>query len=124
MGIIRVEDIRCYAYHGCMDEEGVIGTDFSVTVEVKTDLSVSTKTDKLSDTVDYVAISRLVQEEMNMRSKLIEHVAQRILKRLMEEFPTVEKCKVVIVKHKAPIQGDVQRVSVEMEASRGHSKSL
>ena len=124
MGIIRVEDIRCYAYHGCMDEEGIIGTDFSITVEVKTDLSASAKSDKLSDTVDYVAISRVVQEEMSTRSKLIEHVAQRILNRLMQEFPSVEKSKVVIVKHKAPIQGDVQRVSVEMEASRGHSKSL
>ena len=30
MGIIRVEDIRCFAYHGCMEEEGVVGTDFSV----------------------------------------------------------------------------------------------
>ena len=124
MGIIRVEDIRCYAYHGCMDEEGIIGTDFSITVEVKTDLSASAKSDKLSDTVDYVAISSVVQEEMSTRSKLIEHVAQRILNRLMQEFPSVEKSKVVIVKHKAPIQGDVQRVSVEMEASRKGSKSL
>jgi len=124
VGIIRVEDIRCYAYHGCMDEEGIIGTDFSITVEVKTDLSASAKSDKLSDTVDYVAISRVVQEEMSTRSKLIEHVAQRILNRLMQEFPSVEKSKVVIVKHKAPIQGDVQRVSVEMEAPRKRSKSL
>ncbi len=118
MGIIRVEDIRCYAYHGCMEEEGIIGTNFSVTVEVKADLSVSADSDNLSDTIDYVTISRIVQEEMGTRSKLIEHVAQRILNRLMREFPSVEKSKVVVVKHKAPIQGDVQRVSVEMEACR------
>ena len=118
MGIIRVEDIRCYAYHGCMEEEGVIGTNFSVTVEVKADLSVSANSDNLSDTIDYVTISRIVQEEMDTRSKLIEHVAQRILNRLMQEFPSIEKSKVVVVKHKAPIQGDVQRVSVEMEACR------
>ena len=124
MGIIRVEDIRCYAYHGCMEEEGVIGTDFSVTVEVKADLSVSAKSDNLSDTIDYVTISSLVQEEMSTRSKLIEHVAQRILDRLMREFTSIEKSKVVVVKHKAPIQGDVQRVSVEMEALNKHSKSL
>lgn len=118
MGIIRVEDIRCYAYHGCMEEEGIIGTDFSVNVEVKTDLTISAKTDKLSDTVDYVAISRIVQEEMAIRSKLIEHVAQRILDRLLLELPTVKESKVVVIKHKAPIQGDVQRVSVEMYAIR------
>ena len=118
MGIIRVEDIRCYAYHGCMDEEALIGTDYSVNVEVNTDLSVSAQSDNLLDTVDYVAISMIVQEEMAIRSKLIEHVAQRILDRLMLELPTVEKSKVVVVKHKAPIKGDVQRVSVEMKASR------
>ena len=118
MGIIRVEDIRCYAYHGCMEEEGIIGTDFSVNVEVKTDLTISAKTDKLSDTVDYVAISRIVQEEMAIRSKLIEHVAQRILDRLLLELPTLKESKVVVIKHKAPIQGDVQRVSVEMYGIR------
>ena len=118
MGIIRVEDILCYAYHGCMDEEALIGTDYSVNVEVNTDLSVSAQSDNLLDTVDYVAISMIVQEEMAIRSKLIEHVAQRILDRLMLELPTVEKSKVVVVKHKAPIKGDVQRVSVEMKASR------
>lgn len=118
MGIIRVEDIRCFAYHGCMDEEGLIGTDFSVNVEVKTNLSVSAQSDRLEDTVDYVAISKIVQEEMAIRSKLIEHVAKRILDRLMLELSMVEKSKVVVVKHKAPIQGDVQRVSVEMKASR------
>ena len=118
MGIIRVEDIRCYAYHGCMDEEALIGTDYSVNVEVNTDLSASAQSDNLLDTVDYVAISMIVQEEMAIRSKLIEHVAKRILDRLMIELPTVERSKVVVVKHKAPIQGDVQRVSVEMKASR------
>ena len=118
MGIIRVEDIRCYAYHGCMDEEALIGTDYSVNVEVNTDLSVSAQSDNLLDTVDYVAISKIVQEEMAIRSKLIEHVAKRILDRLMIELPTVERSKVVVVKHKAPIQGDVQRVCVEMKASR------
>ena len=124
MGVIRIEDIRCYAYHGCMDEEGVIGTDFSITIEVATNLSISANSDKLSDTVDYVAISKVVQEEMNTRSKLIEHVTQRILNRLMKGFPSIEKSKVVVVKHNAPIQGDVKRVSVEMEASRKRSKSL
>tara|TARA_B100000900_G_scaffold237434_1_gene201597 strand:- start:84 stop:440 length:357 start_codon:yes stop_codon:yes gene_type:complete len=118
VGIIRVEDIRCYAYHGCMDEEALIGTDYSVNVEVNTNLSVSAQSDNLLDTVDYVAISKIVQEEMAIRSKLIEHVAKRILDRLMIELPTVERSKVVVVKHKAPIQGDVQRVSVEMKASR------
>ena len=118
MGVIRVEDIRCYAYHGCMEEEGVVGTNFSVDVEVKTDLSLSANSDLLADTIDYVAISKLVQEEMATRSMLIEHVAQRILSRLMKDFPTVESSKIVVVKHAAPIMGEVKRVSVTLESKR------
>ena len=118
MGIIRVEDIRCFAYHGCMEEEGVVGTDFSVDVELKTDLSVSAKSDLLADTIDYVTVSRIVQEEMAIRSRLIEHVAQRIINRLMEDFCSVESFKVVVVKHAAPIDGEVKRVSIELEAKK------
>ena len=108
MGVIRLEDIRCFEYHGCMEEEGVVGTLFSVDVELKTDLSISANSDLLSDTIDYVAVSRLVQEEMGIRSKLIEHVAQRIINRLMRDFCSVES-KAVVVKHSAPIDGEVKR---------------
>jgi dihydroneopterin aldolase len=101
-----------------MEEEGVIGTNFSVNVEVEADLSVSAKTDDLSETIDYVTVSKIVQDEMALRSKLIEHVGQRILDRLMREFPSVQRSKVLVVKHNAPIQGDVKRVSVELEAQR------
>ena len=118
MGIIRIEDIRCFAYHGCMEEEGVVGTVFSVDVELKADLSVSTKSDLLADTIDYVAVSRLVQEEMAIRSRLIEHVAQRIVDRLMADFCSVEASKVVVIKHAPPIDGEVKRVSVTLEAKK------
>ena len=118
MGVIRVEDIRCYAYHGCMEEEAVVCTNFSVDVEIKTDLSLSAKSDLLADTIDYVAVSKLVQEEMATRSMLIEHVAQRILNRMMDDFPSIESSKIVVVKHAAPIVGEVKRVSVALECKR------
>ena len=118
MGIIRIEDIRCFSYHGCMEEEGVIGTVFSVDVELNVDLSVSAKSDLLADTIDYVAVSKLVQEEMAVKSKLIEHVTQRILNRLMKGFPLVESSKVTVVKHAAPINGEVKRVCVTLETKR------
>lgn len=101
-----------------MDEEGLIGTNFTVHVELKADLSASAKSDLLTDTIDYVAVSELVQSEMALRSKLIEHVAQRILIRLMHEFPSVISSKVEVVKHKPPIQGEVKSVSVTLQAKR------
>ncbi len=118
MGYILVEGIRCFAYHGCMDEEAVIGTDFTIDVEVEADLTASAKSDELSDTVDYVTISRIVQEQMAIRSKLIEHVGHRIITQIMDDIPLVVKVKIKLTKHNAPIQGHVRQVAVVMINTR------
>ena len=52
MGVIKVENIRVYAYHGCMSEETTIGSDYRVDVSVNADLEKSSVTDALNDTVD------------------------------------------------------------------------
>ena len=59
MGIVKVSNIKVYAYHGCLVEEGKIGSDYRVDLEVKADLSISAKTDRLKDTVDYVLLNRI-----------------------------------------------------------------
>ena len=84
MGIIQVNNIKLYAYHGCLEEEAKIGSWYRVAVEVKADLKKSAKTDNLKDTVDYVHLNLIVKEEMAIRSKLLEEVAQRILNRFFK----------------------------------------
>ena len=69
MGIIKVENIRIYAYHGCLLEEGKIGSDYRVDIKVKANLETSAKSDELADTVDYVHLNKIVKEEMAIRSK-------------------------------------------------------
>ncbi|HLV71126.1 MAG TPA: dihydroneopterin aldolase, partial [Xanthomarina sp.] len=81
MGIIKVENIRVFAHHGCLKEETKIGCDYRVDLKVKADLQASAKTDDLSDTVDYVFLNKIVKEEMLKPSKLLETVAKRILNR-------------------------------------------
>ncbi len=83
MGIIKVQGIKLYGYHGCLDEEGIIGTDYTVDVIMKTDLTKASKSDKLSQTIDYVTVSQIVKEQVAIRSKLIEHVCQRIIDELL-----------------------------------------
>lgn len=72
MGIIKVENIRVYAYHGCLSEETVIGSDYRVDMSVEADLEKSSVTDDLKDTVDYVTLNAIVVEEMGIPSKLLE----------------------------------------------------
>lgn len=112
MGIIQINNIKLYAFHGCLDEEAKIGSEYSVNVEVKVDLRKSAKSDKLSDTVDYMHLNHIVKEEMAIRSKLLEEVAQRILNRFFKEIRKIESAKVSVAKINPPIGGNVEEVVI------------
>lgn len=118
MGIIQVNNIKLYAFHGCLDEEAKIGSEYRVDVEVKADLRKSAKTDDLADTVDYVHLNLIVKEEMAIRSKLLEAVAQRILNRFFKELRKVKKAKVSVSKINPPIGGNVAEVVIILTKKR------
>ncbi|EDP96823.1 dihydroneopterin aldolase [Kordia algicida OT-1] len=118
MGIIRVTNIRVYAFHGCLVEESKIGSDYRVDVAVKANLQTSAKSDQLADTVDYVHINKIVKEEMAIRSKLLEHVAKRILNRIFDEIAIANEATVEVSKLNPPIGGNVQMVTIEMTSQR------
>ncbi|AIY12636.1 MULTISPECIES: dihydroneopterin aldolase [Cellulophaga] len=118
MGKISVSNIRVYAYHGCLKEESINGSDYRVDVEVEADLAKASLSDHLKDTVDYVLINYIVKEEMAIKSKLLEHVAKRILDRIFKECSTVDSGNVTVSKINPPINGDVEMVSINLQLSR------
>jgi dihydroneopterin aldolase len=118
MGIITLKNIRTFSYHGCLVEEGKIGSDYIVDLEIATDLKKSALTDNLEDTVDYVLLNKIVVKEMAIRSKLLEHVALRIINKILKESKTVTRVKVAVSKVNPPLGGDVQMVTIEMEENR------
>ena len=118
MGTIKISNIRVYAYHGCLVEEGKIGSDYRVDLTVKANLKPSAKSDHLADTVDYVHLNKIVKEEMAVRTKLLETVAKLILDRILLEIPLVDKAKIKVSKLNPPIGGNVEMVSIIMEQSR------
>lgn len=118
MGVIKVENIRVFAYHGCLKEETKIGSDYRVDLKVEADLQTSAKSDNLSDTVDYVFLNRLIKEEMEKPSHLLETVARRILDRIFNEDQLVKKATVWISKLNPPIGGDVKKVTIQMSDTR------
>jgi dihydroneopterin aldolase len=118
MSTIRLKNIKIYAFHGCLVEEGKIGSDYLVNLTVKADLSRAAMTDQLTDTVDYVHLQKIVKTEMRVRSKLLEHVGQRIINAIFKEINLVKEVKVKVAKVNPPIGGDVEEVSVTMESKR------
>lgn len=118
MGTIKLQNIRTFSFHGCLKEEALIGSDYRVDLEIKTDLRKSSMTDELKDTVDYVLLNNIVVEEMAIRSKLLEHVAHRIIARIFSEIPSVSRIVLGVSKLNPPIGGDVEAVTIEIEEYR------
>ena len=118
MGIIRLHNIRVHSNHGCLEEEAKIGSDYRVDLTITANLNISAQTDELSDTVDYVHLNLIVEEEMAIRSKLLEHVAERILNRIFKELIIVTEAVIAVSKINPPIGGDVEMVTIERTKKR------
>ncbi|WP_296315378.1 dihydroneopterin aldolase [Winogradskyella sp. UBA3174] len=118
MGIIKVENIRVFANHGCLKEETLIGSGYRVDIEVKANLKHSAKSDELKDTVDYVFLNNVVNAEMAKPCKLLETVAQRIIDRIFKEDKMVTKTTVSVSKINPPIGGDVEMVTIKLTEKR------
>ena len=114
---VHVNNIKTYSYHGCLDEEGVIGSDYRVDVEVDVKNKLAQQTDDLSQTVDYSEVTKIVVEEMGIRSKLIETVSARIIRRIHNECEHVYSVVVAVTKINPPIDGDVETVCVVLSSS-------
>ena len=114
---VHVNNIKVYAYHGCLDEEGVIGSDYRVDVVVDVKNKLSHQNDDLNQAVDYSLVTKIVVEEMAIRSKLIETVAAKIIKRVHDECTNSENVFVTVTKINPPIEGDVETVSVTLSST-------
>lgn len=112
---IEVNGIKLYAYHGCLEEEGLIGGNYVVDIHLSTNFMSAAVSDNLSETIDYVDINRIVAEEMGVRSKLIEHVGKRIIDRIKSDCLGVNSIRVKITKICPPINGDVENVAIIIE---------
>ncbi|MFN5086989.1 MAG: dihydroneopterin aldolase [Bacteroidota bacterium] len=109
---------REYAFHGCLPEEALIGSDYLINVRAWADVTDSASTDALGDTVDYVALRRIVGEEMAVRANLLETVLERMARRVFAEHPSVERVKISLAKLNPPLDGDVQAVRVVWDVRR------
>lgn len=115
MHTINLRGIKLFAYHGCLEEEALIGGNYIVNVQIRFNFSIAAKSDELNETIDYCAVYEIVKQEMTIRSKLIEHVAERIANRIKHEFVRIDGLSVEVVKLNPPVHGQVEEVSVAVE---------
>lgn len=118
MGVIHLENMEFYAYHGCFAEEAVVGNHFEVNLWMETEMEHPSDTDHIDDALNYQYAYFLVKEQMAIRSHLLENVSKRILDALFEKFPQLIEAKVKVTKLHPPMGGPMRGVSVEQKRKR------
>jgi dihydroneopterin aldolase len=115
MGLIAIEGLQFYSHHGYYKEEQVLGGKYTVDIYMQLNIDEAAATDDLKKTVNYEEVYQLTKTEMEVHAKLIEHVCQRILLKIKNKYPDLERVKVRVSKHTPPLKGSVERVYVELE---------
>jgi dihydroneopterin aldolase len=118
MAKIILENMEFHAFHGCLEHEQQLGNTFVVSVNMELDTTHPGKTDELEHTLNYQLVYDAVKGQMEMSSKLIEHVGQRILDSLLNDFPQIRSLDVKLSKLNPPLGGKVDRVTIELSKKR------
>jgi len=115
MGTIKVNGMKFYAYHGHFDTEQVVGNQFKVDIKIKTDCTEAANSDLLEHALNYQTVFDITKKEMEIKSRLLEHVTHRILNALYVNFPTIKKASVKVSKINPPMGGEIEKVSVLLQ---------
>ena len=115
---IILSKLRFFAYHGVMAQENKVGHYFRVSLVIKYDFSKAVVSDNIKDTLNYGTIFNLVKQEMDIPSKLMEHLAGRIMNAIFQKFDNVYNIYIKIIKENPPINADCEGCGIEMEYDR------
>ena len=115
MGVIEIEGMKFYAYHGHFKSEQIVGNYFEVNIRIETDCDKAALSDNLDDALNYQAVYETIREVMLVKSALLENVASRILDTLYERFSGIEKTRIKLSKMNPPMGGEIEKVSVTLE---------
>ncbi|WP_185873078.1 dihydroneopterin aldolase [Blattabacterium cuenoti] len=113
MAIIILDNIKLFGHHGCLPEEKLVGSNFSIKLEVKIDIN-NVFNDDIYETVDYVSLYNIIKEEMKIPSKIIESLAKRIIDRI-NKIKKIKHTKIKICKENPPINGKIDKFCIIME---------
>jgi dihydroneopterin aldolase len=115
MGLIQIENMEFYSFHGHFKEERIVGNKFIVNLTIETDMRIPSKSDNLRDAVNYQRVYEIVKQQMETKSHLLEHIAGRILDVIYAEVPGITKATVKVSKMNPPMGGKIGSVSVIIE---------
>ena len=120
MAKIELENIRFFSNHGCLEEEAKIGSEYRLDLSVETNIDQATKSDNLTDAIDYGSLTEIGLKIAKQRHQLLETVVRKIGLEIIDRHPTVKKVKVSLTKINPPINANVEGVKISEELNRNH----
>ncbi len=115
MGYIEIEGMEFYAYHGHYKEEQIVGNKFLIDLKIETDCSKPAETDNIKDAVNYQTAYKIIKNEMQKKSNLLENIAGRILDAVYSQMGNSNNITVKVTKINPPMGGKIRSVSVTMK---------
>ena len=121
---IFITGVVVHARHGVMKHETEVGQRFVIDLELSTDLSESSRTDRLADTVSYSHVVTTATDAFkNTNYKLLERAAGAVADAVLATFPRIGAVKVTVHKPHAPIAEIFEDVGVVLTRNRQHPPS-
>ena len=116
-GYVILRNVRFHAFHGVLPQERQVGSNFLLTLRVGYPLDKAMESDKVEDTLNYASLYTLAKREMDIPSQLLEHVAGRIAKAIINAFPAVTSVDLELTKQNPPRGADCDGAAVEVHFS-------
>ena len=117
-GRVALEGLEFHAFHGVYPHELESGNWFEVDIAVVTDFSMAAANDELTGTVNYETLFKIVKEEMDQPSKLLETVAEKIAKDVLQKFPEAQSVELKVSKLNPPIGGKCKKATISLTRRR------
>ncbi len=109
---VFLRNVRFYAFHGVMAQERQVGGEFLLTLRVGYPIDKAMESDDVADTLNYATLFDIAKREMDIPSRLLEHVARRIVKAITTAFPEVTSIDLELMKQNPPMGADCEGAGV------------
>lgn len=112
---IEISRLRVYAHHGVIPQETTVGNVYEVSIGLNYPIEEAMLNDDIQSTLNYAHAVTIIKKVMEEPSKLLEHVAHRLHKALIEEWPLISGGYIIITKIAPPIPAQIESVSIKVE---------
>ena len=115
---VFLHQLRFYAYHGVLPQERRVGGEFQVSLRVHYNIGQAMDTDQVTHALNYASLYELVRREMAVPSQLLEHVAGRIARAVLDTWPEAMTVDLELTKLNPPMGADCAGAGVTLRAGR------